>query len=93
MPAAAGADTTLSGIHAFFAAMLYYPDAQTKAQEELDRVLPGRLPELADEPDLPYVTALVREVLRWQPATPLGEFGFLHDDNQHSRINIADLPY
>lgn len=53
-------------------AMLYYPDIQKKAQDELDRVLQGRLPELADEPDLPYVTALIREVLRWQPATPIG---------------------
>ena len=44
--------------------MLYFPEAQSKAQEELDRVLQGRLPEYDDLKDLPYVIALVKEVLR-----------------------------
>ncbi|KAF8960427.1 cytochrome P450 [Flammula alnicola] len=69
---AAGADTTLSGIHTFFVAMLCFPEVQVKAQEELDRVLRGRLPEFRDEKDLPYLSALVKEILRWQPATPIG---------------------
>ncbi|KAF9554678.1 cytochrome P450 [Agrocybe pediades] len=51
--------------------MLYRPDVQKKAQAELDRVLGGRLPEPNDEPDLPYVTAIVLELLRWRPITPL----------------------
>ena len=59
-------------VHVFFAAMLCFPDAQKKAQEELDRVLNGRLPDFRDEKDLPYMAALVKEVLRWKPVTPLG---------------------
>ncbi|KDR66544.1 hypothetical protein GALMADRAFT_259056 [Galerina marginata CBS 339.88] len=69
---AAGADTSVAGLHTFFLAMLCFPHTQAKAQRELDRVLKGRLPEFGDEKDLPYVGALVREVLRWQPILPIG---------------------
>lgn len=45
--------------------MLLYPDIQRKAQAEVDRVVgKDRLPDFSDEPALPYVTALVKEVLR-----------------------------
>jgi len=68
----AGADTTTSAIHTFFLAMVCFPDVQMKAQEELDRVVSGRLPDFGDVPDLPYVSALVKEVIRWQPVFPYG---------------------
>ena len=43
--------------------MLLYPDIQRKAQQEVDRVVGrDRLPDFSDEPSLPYVTALVKEV-------------------------------
>ena len=44
--------------------MVCYPQVQRRAQEELDRVLGGRLPEAKDQPDLPYISAVVKEVLR-----------------------------
>ena len=44
--------------------MLYFPEVQSKAQEELDRVLQGRLPEYGDLKDLPYIIAIVKEILR-----------------------------
>lgn len=47
-------------------AMLLYPEAQRAAQEELDRVVgKSRLPEIEDRESLPYITALVKEGLRW----------------------------
>jgi len=53
--------------------MLLNPEVQAKAQEELDRVVgPNRLPEFSDQPDLPYIHAVCKEVLRWHPAAPLG---------------------
>jgi len=53
--------------------MVLNPGVQSKAQEELDRVVgPNRLPEFSDEPELPYLRAICKEVLRWQPAVPLG---------------------
>lgn len=55
----------------FFLAMALYPDAQKKAQEELDRVVGfSRLPDFSDRDSLPYVNALMKEVLRWHVGTP-----------------------
>ena len=53
--------------------MTLHPEAQRKAQDELDRAIGrDRLPTFADRPNLPYVDALVKEVLRWNPVAPLG---------------------
>jgi cytochrome P450 len=57
----------------FFLAMLMNPEAQAKAQEEIDRVIgTDRLPTFDDEPKLPYVSALSKEVFRWQQVAPFG---------------------
>lgn len=53
--------------------MVQFPEVQTKAQEELDRVCAGRLPTFDDVDALPYVEAIVREALRWNPVFPEGE--------------------
>ena len=45
--------------------MVCYPEVQKKAQEELDKVLNGRLPEHSDIESLPYLSALVKEVYRY----------------------------
>ena len=44
--------------------MMCFPEVQMKAQAELDRVVSGRLPDFGDMPDLPYLSALVKEVIR-----------------------------
>jgi cytochrome P450 len=52
--------------------MALYPEVQRKAQEEIDDVIgTDRLPTLSDRGSLPYVEAIVLELLRWQPITPL----------------------
>lgn len=52
-------------------AMVLYPDVQEKAQRELDSVLgPNQLPSFADQDSLPYLTAIVKELLRWEPLFP-----------------------
>lgn len=54
-----------------------YPEVVRLAQRELDEVLGGgRLPDFSDQPKLPYITAIVKEILRWRPPNPLGA-GFL----------------
>ncbi|KAF5353955.1 hypothetical protein D9756_007034 [Leucocoprinus leucothites] len=68
---AGGADTTVSTVQSYFMAMALHPEVQKKAQEELDRVLGGRLPEFNDRPNLPYINAMVKESMRWQLVTPL----------------------
>jgi cytochrome P450 len=63
-----------SGISSFFLAMAMNPLVQKKAQAEIDAVCDSqsRLPTFADKSSLPYVEALVWEVLRWGGITPLG---------------------
>jgi hypothetical protein len=56
--------TTASALGTFFLAMVSYPEVQKKAQEELDKVLNGRLPEHSDIMSLPYLSALIKEVRR-----------------------------
>ncbi|KAJ7146890.1 cytochrome P450 [Mycena epipterygia] len=69
---AAGSDTTVTALSTFILAMLANPDAQKKAQMEIYEVIgPERLPDFNDEKSLPYVSALVKEVLRWRPVTPI----------------------
>jgi cytochrome P450 len=54
--------------------MSVYPDVQAAAQRELDRALGAdRLPDISDRPNLPYMNALCKEVLRWHNAAPTGE--------------------
>jgi len=50
-----------------------FPGVQTKAQEEIDRVVGNdRLPVLADRDSLPYLSALQSEIYRWEPVVPTG---------------------
>ena len=47
--------------------------AMKKGQDEIDKsVGQGRLPDFSDRKHLPYVEALLKEILRWNPAAPLG---------------------
>ncbi|KAH8682197.1 cytochrome P450 [Xylariales sp. PMI_506] len=72
---AGGADTTVAALNFFFLAMSLYPEVLAKAQEEIDRVLGDggakRLPSFEDRDKLPYVEAVVKEAMRWQPIAPL----------------------
>ncbi|KAI6025691.1 cytochrome P450 [Pisolithus orientalis] len=67
-----GAETTAAILLVFLLAMVLYPEAQAKAQEEIDRVVgDARLPEFKDRDNLPYVQAVYLETLRWHPIKPL----------------------
>ncbi|KAG1889792.1 cytochrome P450 [Suillus fuscotomentosus] len=77
----AGADTTVSAIYSFFLAMTLFPDVQKKAQAEIDAVVgPDRLPSFADRTSLPYIEALVKEVLRWNVVIPTVDHSVTEDD-------------
>ncbi|VDB95682.1 unnamed protein product [Peniophora sp. CBMAI 1063] len=70
---AAGSDTTRAALGWFSLAMLLYPDVQKRAQDELDAVVGhSRIPTFADLPRLPYISAIIKEVIRWRPVTPIG---------------------
>ena len=69
----AGLKTTTTSMMWWTFAMVAFPEVQRRAQAELDAVVGrARLPTFADAPRLPYVRAIIRELLRWQPALRLG---------------------
>jgi len=64
---------TSSAVQSFFLAATLHPEVVRLAHQQLDEVLAGeRLPDFSDMPQLPYISAIVKEVLRWRPPTPLG---------------------
>ncbi|KAF8191538.1 cytochrome P450 [Mycena galopus ATCC 62051] len=70
---AAGAETTAAALSVFVLAMTLYPSVMRTAQAELDEVVGrDRMPSLSDRANLPYIEAIVKEVLRWRPVGPLG---------------------
>lgn len=69
----AGSETTATTLNNFILAMVLHPDAMKRAQDELDSVVgTERMPTWEDEEKLPYVRALVKEVLRWRPVNKFG---------------------
>ncbi|KAL6399474.1 uncharacterized protein AUP68_18022 [Ilyonectria robusta] len=82
-----GVDTTSSTMLSCILAMACFPEVQKKAQEEMDEVVGHNRPVSWDDIDngrLPYLTALVKEVLRWRTVTVLA--GIPH-------ANIKDVEY
>ncbi|KIJ51013.1 hypothetical protein M422DRAFT_244990 [Sphaerobolus stellatus SS14] len=67
----AGTPTTAITVLSFILAVAVYPDCMKKAQAEIDLVVgSSRLPELGDRAALPYLGAMLKEVLRWFPVVP-----------------------
>lgn len=57
---------TVSSLGTFVLAMMLSPEIQRKAQKQLDDVIgQDRLPNFDDEPTLPFITAVVKEVIRY----------------------------
>ncbi|KAI0041341.1 cytochrome P450 [Auriscalpium vulgare] len=70
---AGGTDTVVATMGTFILLMIRHPEIQQKAQAELDALLGGRrLPTLDDKENLPYLTAVHKEVLRWHIIGPMG---------------------
>ncbi|KAG1813916.1 cytochrome P450 [Suillus subaureus] len=70
---AGGVDTTSSSLTSFVLAMVLYPEVQKHAQAEIDAVVgQDRFPTFNDRDKLPYIGALMQELLRWAPVAPQG---------------------
>ncbi|KAJ7920178.1 cytochrome P450 [Mycena leptocephala] len=78
---AGGADTTVSALSTFILAMLANPEAQKKAQREIDSV-----------EGMPYVAAVVKEVLRWKNVIPFGVPHFLAVDDKYRGYHLPAAP-
>jgi cytochrome P450 len=77
----AGFETTATTLMWWIFAMVAFPEVQCRAQAELDTVVGrARLPTFADAPRLPYVRAIIKEVIRWRPVVRLADHAVTEDD-------------
>ncbi|KIX95545.1 uncharacterized protein Z520_08665 [Fonsecaea multimorphosa CBS 102226] len=83
----AGSDTTTMALEVFTLAMILYPDVMKKAQKEIDSVVLG-YPSYSDRQVLPYVDAVVKEVLRWRPVSAGGIPHAVTQDDEYMGYRI-----
>ncbi|KAH8896689.1 cytochrome P450 [Thozetella sp. PMI_491] len=87
----AGSDTSSSTLVTFILACCAFPEAMEKAQAELDAVVGSRRsPHFDDQPNMPYVNAFVKEVLRWRSVAIIG--GQPHSPTQDDSYNGWLIP-
>ncbi|KII86913.1 hypothetical protein PLICRDRAFT_273725 [Plicaturopsis crispa FD-325 SS-3] len=85
----AGTDTIVTLVRTFILAMVFNPDVQVKAQKELDDVVGhGHLPGFEHENSLPYVKAVLKELLRWRPSVPQGLPHLVRDEDAYNGYRI-----
>lgn len=63
----AGHETTSNALTWTFYLLAQHPEAAQTLHAEIDRVLAGRLPTLADLPNLPYTLMVIKEAMRLLP--------------------------
>lgn len=79
----------MSALGTFILAMLMHPQIQAKAQNELDSVVgEGHLPSFDDENSLPYISAIVKECLRWQVVSALAIPHTLTADDEYKGYHL-----
>ncbi|KAF8314415.1 cytochrome P450 [Clavulina sp. PMI_390] len=84
-----GADTLHSSLNRLLVVLALFPEAQQRAQEEIERVVgDDRIPDSNDHDSLPYVAALIQEVLRWNIIGPLGIPRMTTEDDEYKGYRI-----
>jgi cytochrome P450 len=74
---------TVGALCSFVLALALHPNIQKTAQKVLDAYLGGRLPDFSDYGEIPYIEALINEVLRWNPVAPMGIFHATSQDDEY----------
>jgi cytochrome P450 len=68
-----GSDTVSTMMLVIIQALALHPDVQKRAWAEMDAVCgEERSPTWADFDQLPYISMIIKEAMRWRPVTPLG---------------------
>ncbi|KAL5514757.1 hypothetical protein ACEPAG_2073 [Sanghuangporus baumii] len=87
----AGTDTTSSVLVKFIQAMVLYPETMRQGQVELDNVIGlDTLPTMNDRPKLPYINAICKELLRYQPTAPLAIAHYTTEDDYYNGFYIPE---
>ncbi|KAG9015660.1 hypothetical protein FRB90_004580 [Tulasnella sp. 427] len=86
----AGVETTRNTVETFVRAMSLFPAVQKRAQAEIDKVVgSSRFPTFEDQPNLPYVQAVMLETFRW---CPTASFGLPHVSREDEVYNGYFIP-
>ncbi|XP_056464489.1 vitamin D 25-hydroxylase [Gadus chalcogrammus] len=86
----AGTETTTNTLRWAMLYMALYPNIQERVHQEIDSVLVnGRAPSLEDKQRMPYVEAVLHEVLRFCNIVPLGIF---RATSQDANVNGYTIP-
>lgn len=79
----------MSAIASCILGLLENPEILKKAQAELDSTIkPGHLPDFDDEENLPYITALTMETLRWRDIAPIAVPRYLQEDDEYKGYRL-----
>ncbi|KAG1797362.1 cytochrome P450, partial [Suillus plorans] len=74
--------------------MILYPDVQARVHAEINQVvMHDKMPSIDDRPSLPYLDAVLREVLRWCPPIPLGMAHATINDDFYGGYFIPKVRY
>ena len=74
---------------ALILALARYPRVQKECQDELDRVIGAyQLPKPSDVDSLPYLHAVIEELIRWHSVAPLGQ-SYHHPDLVKLEFKLA----
>jgi len=78
-----GTDTSAAYLMSLILLVTAFPDVQKTAQKAIDAVVgDARLPVLNDIKQIPYIAALIKEVVRYRPMLPMAlPHAMLEDDN------------
>ncbi|KZV94320.1 cytochrome P450 [Exidia glandulosa HHB12029] len=87
----AGVDTVTVAAAKLFLALATHPEAQARAQGEIDALTKGeRLPTYEDKQHLPYLDALLKEVHRWD--TPIAPLALPHCASEEDMYKGYRIP-
>lgn len=85
----AGSDTSAAFLLSLVLVLAVYPEHQERARREIEAVVGAvRLPELADFKHLPFVEALIKEVIRIRPAFPMVVPHFTTEEIRASYLKV-----
>ncbi|KAF8970084.1 CyP450 monooxygenase [Flammula alnicola] len=85
----AGSDTSVAALAHCILLLMENPNVVKKAQQEIESVTDGsRLPDFNDEASLPYITAVMKESLRFWTLGPLGVPHLLHAEDEYKGYRL-----
>lgn len=69
--------------------MAFHPEFQERARADIDAVVGSeRLPDFGDSESLPYIHAIILEVLRWKPVVPFNTPHAVMEDDEYRGMFI-----